>query len=137
MPSISSAQTAAYDEALYSALEYRSIGPYRGGRSAAVAGVPNKPLLYYFGATGGGVWRTQDGGQSWENLSDGFFGGSIGAVAVSEWDPNVIYVGGGEKNGPRQRLSRTRHVEIDRCRKNLDVHRDGIVLSHRSNSYSP
>ena len=96
-PSISNAQTAAYDEALYSALEYRSIGPYRGGRSAAVTGVPNKPLLYYFGATGGGVWRTQDGGQSWHNLSDGYFGGSIGAVAVSEWDPNVIYVGGGEK----------------------------------------
>ena len=97
VPSTSTAQRAAYDEALYSALEYRSIGPYRGGRSAAVTGVPDKPLLYYFGATGGGVWRTQDGGQSWENISDGYFGGSIGAVAVSEWDPNVIYVGGGEK----------------------------------------
>ena len=96
-PSTSKAQQAAYDEALYSALEYRSIGPYRGGRSAAVTGVPDKPLLYYFGATGGGVWRTQDGGQSWHNISDGYFGGSIGAVAVSEWDPNVIYVGGGEK----------------------------------------
>lgn len=97
IPSTAKAQRAAYDEALYSALEYRSIGPYRGGRSAAVAGVPDKPLLYYFGATGGGVWRTQDGGQSWENISDGYFGGSIGAVAVSEWDPNVIYAGGGEK----------------------------------------
>ena len=91
------AQETTYDEALYSALEYRSIGPYRGGRSAAVAGVPGDPLLYYFGATGGGVWKTQDGGQSWSNISDGYFGGSIGAVAVSEWDPNVIYVGGGEK----------------------------------------
>ena len=97
LPAPSMGQEATYNEALYSALEYRSIGPYRGGRSAAVAGVPNDPLLYYFGATGGGVWRTQDGGQSWHNISDGFFGGSIGAVAVSEWDPNVIYVGGGEK----------------------------------------
>lgn len=78
-------------------MEYRLVGPFRGGRSAAVAGVPGKPLLFYFGATGGGVWRTKDGGSTWENISDGYFGGSIGAVAVSEWDPNVIYVGGGEK----------------------------------------
>lgn len=89
--------TVSYDQKLFQALEWRSIGPYRGGRSAAVTGVPGKPLLYYFGATGGGVWRTTDGGQTWENISDGFFGGSIGAVAVSESDPNVIYVGGGEK----------------------------------------
>jgi photosystem II stability/assembly factor-like uncharacterized protein len=89
--------TTTYDEKLYNALEWRSIGPYRGGRSAAVTGVPGKANLFYFGATGGGVWRTTDAGNSWENISDGFFGGSIGAVAVSEWDNNVIYVGGGEK----------------------------------------
>jgi photosystem II stability/assembly factor-like uncharacterized protein len=89
--------TLSFDEKLYNALEWRSIGPYRGGRSAAVTGVPGKPNLFYFGPTGGGVWRTTDGGNSWENISDGFFGGSIGAVAVSEWDNNVIYVGGGEK----------------------------------------
>lgn len=89
--------SAGYDENLYNALEWRSIGPFRGGRSATVTGVPGKPNLYYFGATGGGVWRTQDGGQTWENISDGFFGGSIGAVAVSEYDNNVIYAGGGEK----------------------------------------
>lgn len=86
-----------FTESHYSALEFRNIGPFRGGRSAAVAGVSGKPMLYYFGATGGGVWKTTDGGQSWENISDGYFGGSIGAVAVSEWDNNVIYVGGGEK----------------------------------------
>ena len=81
----------------YDALEWRHIGPFRGGRSCAVTGVPNKPLLYYFGSTGGGVWKTMDGGQSYTNISDGFFGGSIGSVAVSESDPNVIYVCGGEK----------------------------------------
>jgi len=86
-----------FDESLYKALEYRCIGPFRGGRSAAVTGVPGDPMTYYFGGTGGGVWKTADGGQTWKNISDGFFGGSIGAVAVSEWDPNVIYVGGGEK----------------------------------------
>jgi hypothetical protein len=89
----------SYDPALYSSLEWRSIGPYRGGRSAAVTGVPGKPNLYYFGAAGGGVWKTQDGGQTWVNISDGYFGGSIGAVAVSESDPNVIYVGGGRSDG--------------------------------------
>jgi photosystem II stability/assembly factor-like uncharacterized protein len=88
--------TQTYDEDLFSSVQWRSIGPFRGGRSCAVTGVPGKPNLYYFGAAGGGVWRTQDGGRYWENISDGFFGGSIGAIAVAESDPNVIYVGGGE-----------------------------------------
>lgn len=79
------------------ALEWREVGPYRGGRSAAVTGIVSEPQTYYMGTTGGGVWKTEDGGGSWTNVSDGYFGGSIGAVAVSEWDPNVIYVGGGEK----------------------------------------
>lgn len=84
-------------ETYYSSLEWRNIGPFRGGRSCAVTGVPGKPNLFYFGATGGGVWRTTDGGRSWSNLSDGYFGGSIGAIAVAPSDHNVIYVGGGEK----------------------------------------
>jgi len=87
----------AVDEGIYDAITYRSIGPFRGGRSCAVAGVPGKPNLFYFGATGGGVWKTNDGGRSWNNISDGFFGGSIGSIAVAASDPNVIYVGGGEK----------------------------------------
>lgn len=89
--------TTSYDEKIYDALEWRGIGPYRGGRSAAVTGVVGQPNLYYMGATGGGVWRTKDGGSTWESISDGHFGGSIGAVSVAESDPNVIYVGGGEK----------------------------------------
>lgn len=91
-----STQAQDVDESLYDALEYRLIGPFRGGRSAAVTGVPGKPNLFYFGATGGGVWRTKNGGRSWDNISDGFFGGSIGAVEVAPSDPNIIYVGGGE-----------------------------------------
>ncbi len=86
----------SFDEKLYNGLEWRSIGPYRGGRSATVTGVPGKPNLFYMGATGGGVWKTSDAGNTWTNISDGFFGSSIGSVAVSEWDNNVIYVGQGE-----------------------------------------
>ncbi len=90
------AQSGTNEVELLDGLEFREIGPFRGGRSSAVAGVPGKPLTYYFGGAGGGVWKTTDGGQKWANISDGFFGGSIGAVEVSEWDNNVIYVGGGE-----------------------------------------
>ena len=89
-------KSTGIDSALYSGLEYREIGPFRGGRSAAVTGVPRQPKLFYMGSTGGGVWRTTDGGQTYENISDGYFGGSIGSVAVAPSDPNVIYVGGGE-----------------------------------------
>ena len=90
-------KTESISSDLYGSLSYRLVGPFRGGRSAAVTGVPNKPNLYYMGATGGGVWRTQDAGTTWENISDGYFGGSIGAVEVAQSDPNVIYVGGGEE----------------------------------------
>src|SRR5688572_26479489 len=79
-----------FDPALFGSMKYRPIGPFRGGRSAACCGVAGKPTLFYFGATGGGVWKTTDAGSTWENISDGFFGGSIGAVEVSASDPNVI-----------------------------------------------
>lgn len=85
-----------FSEEYYNSIQWRNIGPFRGGRSAAVTGVENKANLYYFGATGGGVWKTTDAGNSWSNISDGFFGGSVGAIAVSEFDNNVIYVGNGE-----------------------------------------
>ncbi|MCJ7579565.1 MAG: glycosyl hydrolase, partial [Candidatus Aminicenantes bacterium] len=78
-------------------MSWRSIGPFRGGRVTAVAGIPGQNFTYYFGATGGGVWKSEDGGLNWRNVSDGYFKtGSVGAIAVSEWDPNVVYVGMGE-----------------------------------------
>ena len=88
---------AKYSEDYFSATQWRNIGPFRGGRSAAVTGVKGKATLFYMGSTGGGVWRTTDAGNTWKNISDGFFGGSVGSIAVSEWDNNVIYVGNGEK----------------------------------------
>ncbi|HDR67652.1 MAG TPA: glycosyl hydrolase, partial [Bacteroidaceae bacterium] len=85
------------DEYLYKAMKWRCIGPFRGGRVTAVAGVVGKPYTYYFGATGGGVWKTEDGGLNYTPVSDGFFKtGSVGAIAVSESDPNVVYAGMGE-----------------------------------------
>ena len=69
--------TSQYDASLYEGLEYRLIGPFRGGRSAAVTGVPGEPNLFYFGATGGGIWNTKDGGRTWNNISDGFFAYNI------------------------------------------------------------
>ncbi len=88
---------AAPDTAAFRALQWRNIGPMRGGRSVAVTGIPGRPLTFLAGYTGGGVWRTDDAGLNWRNISDGWFGsGSIGAIAVAPSDENVIYVGTGE-----------------------------------------
>ena len=79
------------------ALKWRCIGPPRGGRVVAVAGHPTAPMIFYFGACAGGVWKTTDGGTYWENISDDFFNSAaVGAIAVAESDPNVIYAGTGE-----------------------------------------
>ncbi len=87
----------AVDPALFQGMEWRLVGPFRGGRSVAVSGVPGDPLTYYFGATGGGVWKSADAGNTWTNVSDGWFRtGTVGAIAVAPSDPNVIYVGMGE-----------------------------------------
>ncbi len=81
----------------FSSLKFRNIGPFRGGRSNAVSGVLGDSRLYYFGSTGGGLWKTTDAGITWRNISDKFFkSGSVGAIAVAPSDPNVIYVGMGE-----------------------------------------
>ena len=87
----------SYDKELFSGLKWRNIGPFRGGRSVASTGVVDDPMTYYMGSTGGGVWKTYDAGITWKNISDGQFKtGSVGAIAVSESDPNVVYVGMGE-----------------------------------------
>jgi photosystem II stability/assembly factor-like uncharacterized protein len=84
------------DPALFGALKWRSIGPYRGGRALAVAGIPGNPNTFYFGAVAGGVWKTNDAGATWQPLTDGTPISSVGALAVAPSDHNVIYVGTGE-----------------------------------------
>ena len=93
-----SAQTSPDDyNAIFKPLKWRSVGPFRGGRSNCGTGVVGDPKTYYMGTTGGGLWKTDDMGISWRNISDGYFKtGSVGAVAVAESDSNVVYVGMGE-----------------------------------------
>ena len=87
----------SYNKELYSSIKYRLVGPFRGGRAGTISGVINNQNLYYMGTAGGGVWKTEDAGNTWKPISDGYYGGSIGALAVSESDPNIIYVGEGEQ----------------------------------------
>src|SRR4051812_24172428 len=92
-----SAPQAQMDTSLFAGLRWRSIGPNRGGRSQAVAGSASRPNEYYFGATGGGVWKTTDGGTTWRAVTDkDFTSSSVGAVGVCEANPDVIYAGTGE-----------------------------------------
>ena len=87
----------AFDTTVFRAISWRNVGPSRGGRANAVAGIATQPLTYFVGYTGGGVWRTENAGISWRNISDGFFKtSSIGAIGIAPSDPNVIYVGSGE-----------------------------------------
>ena len=85
-----------FDATLLSGVKYRMIGPFRGGRSAAAAGSLQNRNTFYFGATGGGVWKTTDGGSNWKNISDGYFGSSIGAIVIAPSDEKILYVGEGE-----------------------------------------
>ncbi len=88
---------STFDAAVYKGVKWRNIGPFRGGRANAIAGDPNNASVYYVGYTGGGIGKTDDGGITWKNISDGFFKvGTIGEIAISDADPNVIYVGSGE-----------------------------------------
>src|ERR1019366_7458061 len=84
------------DPALLSNLQWRLVGPFRGGRAITATGVPGNPSVYYFGAVGGGVWKTTDAGVTWQPIFDAQPISSIGAVAVAPSNPDVIYVGSGE-----------------------------------------
>lgn len=93
----------AYPEELWGSLQWRNVGPPRGGRSIAVAGSAARPFEYYMGTTGGGLWKTTDGGQNWRPVTDGQINSaSIGAVEVCASDPDIVYMGTGRDPAPRQ-----------------------------------
>src|SRR5437588_2013979 len=92
----STAVFAQVPENVYQELHWRMIGPFRGGRTRAAAGVPVQPNVFYVGAVNGGVWKTDDYGRTWTPIFDDQVTQSIGAIAVAPSDPNVIYVGSGE-----------------------------------------
>ena len=97
MVPVSAQQGTTVDPALYSGMRWRSVGPARGGRSLAVGGSDSRPLEYWFGATGGGAWKTTDGGSNWTPMTDGkITTSSIGSLAVCQSNPDVVYIGGGE-----------------------------------------
>jgi len=92
-----SASQSRIDESLYTNLKWRNIGPYRGGRSLAASGSPGRINEYYFGATGGGLWKTTDGGNTWQAVTDGqITSSSVGALAIAETNPDIVYIGMGE-----------------------------------------
>ncbi len=95
-PARSTAPPMPYDSTVFAGIRWREIGPYRGGRSVAVAGSSKRPYEYYFGTTGGGVFKSTDGGITWAPVTDKYFGGTIGAIGISESNPDIVYVGTGE-----------------------------------------
>ncbi len=90
------AQTATFDSQLFSEFRWRNIGPFRGGRTKAAAGIASQPNVFYIGVVNGGVWKTDDYGRTWHPIFDDQPTGSIGAIAIAPSDPRVIYVGSGE-----------------------------------------
>ena len=96
VPNIPQTGMFTYDSTAFAAFKWREIGPFRGGRSVAVAGSSKRPNEYYFGTTGGGVFKTTDGGITWAPATDKYFGGTIGAIGISDSNPDIVYVGTGE-----------------------------------------
>ena len=93
---VAGAAMASFDSAAFAGVHWRELGPFRGGRSVAVAGNPSRPNEFWLGTTGGGVYKSINSGESWAPVTDKYFGGTIGAIAVAPSAPDVVYVGGGE-----------------------------------------
>ena len=104
---------------LYGDMRWRTIGPFRGGRTVAATGVPGHPSLFYVAANNGGVWKTNDYGRTWTPIFDDQPTGSIGALAVAPSNPRTIYVGSGEGLQRPDLFDRRRHLQVNRRRQDL------------------
>ena len=120
-----------YDAALFAELRWRNIGPFRGGRTKAVDGIPSQPHVFYIGAVNGGVWKTTDAGRTWTPIFDEQPTGSIGAIAIAPSDPNVIYVGSGEG------MQRPDLSTGDGIYKSIDAGRSWVHLGLRDGQQIP
>src|SRR5713101_4125970 len=92
----STALAQQFDPKLFSEMRWRCIGPFRAGRTVAIAGIPTQPKVFYMAAVNGGIWKTTDAGNTWNPIFDDQPTGSIGALAIAPSDPNIIYAGSGE-----------------------------------------
>ena len=117
---------APVDTTLWKTMRWRGLGPDRGGRSIAVSGVKGDPKVAYFGAAGGGLWKTTNAGETWAPVTDGqITSASVGAVAVAESDPNIVFIGMGE-TCIRGNILPGAAVQVERRRQNVDEHRHQI-----------
>ena len=116
-------------ENTYQDLHWRMIGPFRGGRTRAAAGVPSQPNVFYIGQVNGGVWKSDDYGRTWNPIFDHESTQSIGAIAVSPSDPNIIYVAQRRRLASPRSLGRQWHLQIDRRRQDLDSSRAFAMAS--------
>jgi photosystem II stability/assembly factor-like uncharacterized protein len=138
-PNASSTPTPQIDPKLFSGMQWRQIGPFRGGRALAIEGVPGEPNTWYFGAVAGGVWKTLDGGATWAPLFDKQDISSIGAIAVAPSDHNVIYVGTGEaaiRGNTTYGTGVYKSVDAGKNWKNVglrDTHQIGALIVHPNN----
>ena len=133
------AAAATYEASVFGALQWRSIGPKRGGRSITSAGSPSRPNEYYFGATGGGLWKTTDGGTTWRPVTDGqIHSSSVGAVAVSESNPDIVYIGMGEaelRGNIMQGDGVYKSTDAGKTWKNVGLDRHAGHLAHPRSSH--
>src|SRR5258706_5073971 len=116
---------------LFNQLQWRMIGPFRGGRVAAAAGVPGDARTFYFGSVGGGLWKTTDAGTAWSPIFDQQDIASIGAMAIAPSDPNVIYVGTRESDIRSQICFRdgdSNYSDAGKTRRNIGLHRTRHIV---------
>ena len=136
-PSATPVPAGQFDEKLFKGMQWRQVGPFRGGRALAIEGVPGEPNTWYFGAVAGGVWKTTDGASTWMPVFDKEDNLSIGAIAVAPSDHNVVYVGTGEAAIRGNTTYGMGVYKIDRCRTHLEECRAQGFTADRRGHRSP